>query len=433
MRTHLRSEYNLRLVVIAATLVFVFGRARQTEGFVPHDRWYQTATGISSFRGAPITLTWSIVPDGTTIDGGGTSGLVEMLDNHFDVANRSEPLGNRPWKWLFDSAFSRWGEVGGVSFHYESFDDGAMHKNSPGTLLTRGDIRFAAESIDGSRGILASSQYPDGGDITIDIDGPGYLLDPAGDYLRFRNTLMHEIGHSLGLDHLVSSDAQLLMEPVLSLDFEGPQLDDVRGLHYLYGDRFEKSGNNTLDQATPLGTLLRNESIFIGSDAGMEQALTPSSTDFLSISGQSDADYYRFTTDESGLLSVVLSPVGGRFRQAAVGDVELLTNAAASSNLNLALIDSNGNSLALVDDTLHGSAEYLFNYSIEANSAYYIRVRGTRDTVQLYTLNISHQQGILVPEPLTETILLASLFCTYFLHRLRCHRRVLPTRLRSQG
>jgi hypothetical protein len=41
-----------------------------------------------------------------------------------------------------------------------------------------------------------------------------------------------------------------LMEPYLSLRFDGPQDDDIRGAHRLYGDPYEVNG--TVATATPI-------------------------------------------------------------------------------------------------------------------------------------------------------------------------------------
>lgn len=401
------------LVALLFTTVLLAGgmNARPAKAFVPYLRWEDTANGATGARGTPTTLRWSIVPDGTEIRGGETSELIHMMDEWFAVSDRSTPLSSRPWMSLFNSAFERWGDVGGVQFEYEPHDDGATHRQSPGELFTRGDIRLAAKSIDGSRGVLASGLFPDGGDITIDTDGPGYLLDPADNYLRFRNVLMHEIGHTLGLEHVVSSDAQLLMEPELTLGIDGPQLDDIRGLHYLYGDRFERSGNNTQQQATPLGTLPLHQTLTIGGDAGTSQFLAPDATDFLSISGQSDRDFFSFTIEQAGYLDAVLTPAGGQFHQSAIGGVEYLTDASASSNLNLALLDSEGRALAALDESLHGGLETLDHFYVDSPGTYFLRVRGTRDTVQLYSLSVCYQRSTSIPEP-TSMSLIVILSCS---------------------
>src|SRR5678815_5725563 len=48
--------------------------------------------------------------------------------------------------------------------------------------------------------------------------------------------------------HVCPTNQTKLMEPFLSLNYDGPQHDDLRGMQYLYGDTFES--NNTAPSAT---------------------------------------------------------------------------------------------------------------------------------------------------------------------------------------
>ena len=41
--------------------------------------------------------------------------------------------------------------------------------------------------------------------------------------------------------HVVTDTNDFLMEPVINLNFDGPQLDEVRAIQYFYGDPNEKS------------------------------------------------------------------------------------------------------------------------------------------------------------------------------------------------
>jgi hypothetical protein len=87
------------------------------------------------------------------------------------------------------------------------------------------------------------------------------FADSTGDYRALRNVLMHEHGHGLGLAHIEPALGNHLMEPFLATAFEGPQEDDIRGAHYLYGDWAE--ANDAMGSETfvggPLGFRKRAE------------------------------------------------------------------------------------------------------------------------------------------------------------------------------
>lgn len=379
--------------------------------FLPADRWEQTAQGQASTQGKSIALTWSLIPDGTALADGEKSQLVAYLDSllGFTPNPTDTDLELRPWFPLVESTFERWSELGGVHFTYESQDDGSRHRAFPGELGIRGDIRLAAENIDGPGGTLATTQFPDTGDILLDSAEIQRLGNPEHEYLRLRNTLMHEIGHALGLAHIASSDAQLLMELALNVSFEGPQLDDIRGLHHLYGDRLEQSGgglgNDSRENATILRSIQLGETWRLGSDARGNQHVVASENDFLSISNSSDLDFFRFTAPENTILDVHLLPLGGEFLQGLPGSQELLTNANSTSDLTLQLQNAEGSILAMINQSPRGEPEELANFQLPSTGDYYLRVSGTSSVVQLYELRIDLQPAA-IPEPCAVVIVL---------------------------
>ncbi|HEY3294783.1 MAG TPA: choice-of-anchor D domain-containing protein [bacterium] len=334
-------------------------------------RWSQTATnGNTGSDGHPITLTYSFIPDGTTItDNWGSSGSV--------LFSRMNALFGSPavWQAKFAQIFAEWSNVSGVRYVQVS-DDGAAFGNSRGILGTRGDVRIGSKTLDGASNVLAYDFFPDMGDMVLDASEN--WAEAGGDYIFLRNVLAHEHGHGLGLEHVCPIEQTKLLEPFYTSAFDGPQHDDIRAGQRNYGDRYEP--NNTAATATPLGSLSQDSTV---QTVGLDHT--------------SDIDYYSFAVPAGKGFNLVLQPVGrtylnGQQNQDGSCSAGTPINTLNSLNLDLALYDASGNTL-LVQSTSHaaGEAESIFRYPVPASGASYkARVVGSgSDAVQLYQLEFT--------------------------------------------
>ncbi len=353
--------------------------------------WQVTASGFRSGSGRAGTITWSIVPDGTFVpnvaDGEppGPSSLNAFLSTTF--------TGGVTGEELIEQSFNRWDEISGLSFVRELNDDGGSFSfsTSNGQLGVRGDIRIGGQSGDGPGSILAANFFPNaGGDMIIDTSDVGFFSNPNNNFRAFRNVIMHELGHAMGIDHVQSTSDRLLLEPSINLSFDGPQLDEVRAVQFFFGDAFEETndglGNETVATATDLGIIAPGEVLAIGTDADVPtQAISSTATDFVSISGEDDVDVYSFTVTSPSSLDIALTPLGGVFAQGATANFD------ANSRVDLALsvLDSDGQSLLASSDVSGlGGTENLSSILLEPGT-YYTQVTGVEDTIQLYSLELN--------------------------------------------
>ncbi len=341
-------------------------------------RWSQTSYGSTDIIGTPIRLRWSVVPDGTHVPhfnpniNPAPSNLIATLNIQF---------GNRETWWnLLRQSFARWSPVAGLRYE-EVGDDGASFPYSSGSPA-RGDVRIGGRALDGPEGVLAFNYFPDWGDMVIDISED--WADPANNFRRFRNVVMHEHGHGLGLGHVIPTDCTKLMEPYLCTNFDGPQDDDIRGAQRLYGDRYET--NDRFERATPVS---------LGSND--YQTLE------LSLHNIRDVDWLLLQIPRDTSLTITAVPIGATYAVGPEGGNPVTVNTRAMQDLVLELRAPDARTILMMANTNgRGGTEQITNYPIPGGGSIYLRVYSGSDSlddVQRYELRLrsSAVPGIFIP------------------------------------
>ena len=359
-------------------------------------RWTTTATNGSGLtQGTPTTLTWSIVPDGTGIpalggintESSGSSNLVAYLGGIYGVTTNDQNYTDEAWFDHFQSVFSRLSQLTGINYVYSAADDGVAFTNTtanPGVLGVRGDVRIGGHYIDGNSNVLAYNFFPNHGDMVIDT-GDNFFATTTNNSIRLRNTLSHEAGHGIGLNHVDSSDAAFLMEPFINTGFDGPQLDDILAAQRMYGDNFE--GNDTFGTATSLGTVPAGQSLTTGLN-GNTTVVAANDTQFVSIDGTSDTDFFSFTVAAAGSVSVTLTPQGTTYNQGPQGGTQTSLNTSTLNALDVQLIGTNGTTVLANGVTSPAGPFKTLGFTVSSAGTYYAKVTGTVDNVQAYKLDV---------------------------------------------
>ena len=344
--------------------------------FNPVTRWSTTATDGGGLNdGDPTTLTYSFVPDGTTVPA--ANGAPAGPSTLFATFNAAFP-SQATWQDRVHDALQRWGDLTGITYVYEPNDDGVQLSSASGQLGVRGDVRIACKSIDGGSNILAYNSYPNNGDMVLDQDDIGLFDNTSNNYRAFYNVIAHEHGHGIGIAHVCPINVTKLMEPFLGTAFEGPQFDDILTGQRLYGDANEP--NDTPQTATDLGTLGN------GTDF----------TTLQSIDGIADVDWFTFTVTTAKRVDIRVQPGGAPYLegdQLGTGACEPGTNFDPRTlrNLGFELRDTNA---AIVLQTTNaqpaGVAEVSAPFLLPAAGTYHLRVfGGAADTIQMYDLDVS--------------------------------------------
>ncbi|WP_254512973.1 choice-of-anchor D domain-containing protein [Anatilimnocola floriformis] len=338
------------------------------------DRWDVTATNtVPLNQGDSTTLTWSIVPDGTPVGGfsgppepAAPSNLISWLGTVYGTNPTSTLVADQPWFSVIQSVFDRWNAVSGVNYVYSAADDGvALSSQAGGVLGTRGDVRISGHYVDGPGNILAYNFFPTYGDMVIDTSDT-FLTDTSNNSVTLRNTIAHEFGHGLGLNHVNPPNSTKLMEPFLSTNYDGPQPDDILAVNRGYGDRLEKNGGN---DTSATAALLATTATF--------------TQDTLSIDDDSDVDWFKFTVTSGGSLAMTLTPTGSTY-QSNTG----MFNSLSQSDLTLTVFGTNGTTvLRTVNAGGAGATETLNAMNLPGAGTYFVRVSGTANAAQMYRLN----------------------------------------------
>lgn len=352
-------------------------------------RWNRTALNGpgQNVQGRAVTLTWSIVPDGTAIpkdpvinDSDDPSSLRARLGEIY--GGNVGPPENQPWFPLFSDLFDEIGAQCGITYVYEANDDGArLGSVSPGRRNVRGDIRLSGHDIDGDGDTLAYNYFPDNGDMVIDTND-SWFEDISNNSIRLVNTVAHEHGHGLGLQHVCPIDHTKLLEPSINTNFRGIQFDEIYTLQRWYGDPCE-------DHEPPF----RDNDAIWRAKALTVSAENPFDFQWLSIDDNSDTDYYSFTVPPEASLRVRVSPSDQVYLEGGESGANCSNGSSFDSSsihdLSLELLDRFGKVLAAAQDNPAGQAEELAGIPTGPGGQLFIRIEGgAANQAQLYRLEI---------------------------------------------
>jgi hypothetical protein len=365
--------------------------------FQSEGRWSKTATDGFAFsaQGDSSIITWSIVPDNTTLPGLMNQSAVGSNFRSWMASlyggSISEAAADQPWFDVFEGAFEEMAATCGLTLVYEPIDDGIeVNSSNPGELGIRGDIRIAARGLDGNSGNLAIAFPPDHGDMIFD-SSDGIFQITSGSSIRLFNTITHELGHSLGLAHVCPINRTKLLEPSLTTSFRGPQFDEFQSLQRLYGDRFELHGdfrnNDTVRAAKPIELIEGSRIEFLR----------------LSIDDDRDQDFYRFEGLIGQRLNVEVVPGEGAYLEGGETDAGCSEGTRFESgkvhDLSLQIFAEDGETI-LFDAASGGlgDSEKIEQFRLPATGYFYLRVSGDQaNAAQIYELEMELMARVPAP------------------------------------
>ncbi|WZO96002.1 matrixin family metalloprotease [Isosphaeraceae bacterium EP7] len=175
----------------------------------------------------PAKITYSVAPDGVFWDRA-TNNLAAELD---------AKIGPNVWRRELARSLQTWASVANINI--VAVNDGAYAQNATGAAQGDprfGDIRFGGFGF-ASSGVLAQTYFPPpnlstaGGDVEVNTSQAWQM----GKGLDLFSVMLHETGHSLGLDHV--KDTQEVMRPVYGGVLSGLSEGDIAGIRAIYGAR----------------------------------------------------------------------------------------------------------------------------------------------------------------------------------------------------
>lgn len=359
------------------------------------NRWTSTATdGTLPGIGSPMTLTWSIMPDGLPLGTVYTdpatnptpvSRLIARFDELYNVplVDRVADLTARPWFAEMRAVFDIYASKTGISYVYVN-DDGAAN-GSPGAPGARGDVRIGGTDLAGP---FAYNGFPPSGDMVINTAKTEFASPST-----LRLIFGHEHAHGLGLGHVVVAGSNSLSVVAgAGGNSNGAQLDDLSALLRAYGDVREKTpGDGILANARPLGTLPASTLLTVGTLATNLPVLA-AETDFPFSSHSTDVDFFKFSVTAAQRVIVKLTPQGPTYSYLPEGGGDTTINLTNQADLTLGLQDSTGSPLSAKDLVGTGLIEGIV-FDLPSAGDYFVRVGNKTAKGQFYRLDIGTSEA----------------------------------------
>ncbi|MBY0313536.1 MAG: matrixin family metalloprotease [Phycisphaerales bacterium] len=344
-------------------------------------RWSTTATNtVTTSQGTPMILTYSFVPDGTIVPTLTTG--VTQPSNLFARMNVIYANNTALWQGLYGQVFTQWSQLIRLDYVFEPNDDGVDFgaPGSAGALGVRGDLRMAGTALDGNSGVLAFNYFPGGdigGDMVVDTND-NFYDNITTNSLRLRNVLAHENGHGIGMAHVCPRNQTKLMEPFISVLFDGPQFDDILNGQRHYGDILEP--NDTSGTATVISNL----------------ATSSNAVNQISLDNNVEADWFRFSVTGAGTqtLAVTATPIGASYLQGPqtqACDVGTAYEAATANPMTITYFAADGTTVLGTFNAPAAGQPALGQLVVNTAGTYFARVSTTGAANAIQPYNLSYQ------------------------------------------
>ncbi len=190
-------------------------------------------------NGGSTVVTWSIAD-------AGLPGVRETFEtNRSDFTTAIDATFTYDAEQVLQQAFAAWERIANIDF-VQVVDQGERIGSGFGA-----DIRVSFGQLDGAAGdtlglayFPANGIFAPAGDILFDAEETAFFANKS----RFLSVSTHEIGHSIGLDHITTVNA--LMNPRISAA-TAPLADDIEGARQIYGANTSNIGAIQLNNRQP--------------------------------------------------------------------------------------------------------------------------------------------------------------------------------------